>query len=73
MREARERLQGLESEFPCASWLPVVSQNPAESSLVSLKTAKNSSSISNSIFPSWRNWRAMFITAITMTTGIIGM
>ncbi|MGB7442122.1 MAG: CHASE2 domain-containing protein [Coleofasciculaceae cyanobacterium] len=29
VREARERLQGLESEFPCASWLPVIFQNPA--------------------------------------------
>jgi CHASE2 domain-containing sensor protein len=27
-REARERLQGLENDFPCASWLPVISQNP---------------------------------------------
>lgn len=30
VREAREKLQGLESEFPCASWLPVICQNPAE-------------------------------------------
>jgi CHASE2 domain-containing sensor protein len=28
-REARERLQGLEDRFPCASWLPVIYQNPA--------------------------------------------
>lgn len=28
-RDARERLQGLESKFPCASWLPVIFQNPA--------------------------------------------
>ena len=27
-REARERLQGLENDFPCASWLPVAYQNP---------------------------------------------
>ncbi|WP_199245157.1 NACHT domain-containing NTPase [[Phormidium] sp. ETS-05] len=32
VREARERLKGLEKEisFPCASWLPVIYQNPAE-------------------------------------------
>lgn len=30
VREARERLQGLETEFPCATWLPMISQNPAE-------------------------------------------
>ena len=30
VREARERLQGLEHQFPCATWLPVICQNPAE-------------------------------------------
>ena len=30
VREARERLQGMEKEFPCASWLPVVCQHPWE-------------------------------------------
>lgn len=31
VREARERLQGLEDRFPFASWLPVICQNLAES------------------------------------------
>ncbi|MBW4494977.1 MAG: trypsin-like peptidase domain-containing protein [Oscillatoria princeps RMCB-10] len=30
VREAREKLQSIEDEFPCASWLPVICQNPAE-------------------------------------------
>ncbi|BAZ10274.1 hypothetical protein NIES4071_20890 [Calothrix sp. NIES-4071] len=30
VRHAREKLQALESDFPCASWLPVICQNPAE-------------------------------------------
>jgi CHASE2 domain-containing sensor protein len=30
VRTAREKLQGLETEFPCASWLPTICQNPAE-------------------------------------------
>lgn len=30
VREAREKLQGLEDRFPCATWLPVIFQNPAE-------------------------------------------
>jgi CHASE2 domain-containing sensor protein len=29
VKEARHRLQGLENEFPGASWLPVIYQNPA--------------------------------------------
>ncbi|MBE9116196.1 CHASE2 domain-containing protein [Lusitaniella coriacea LEGE 07157] len=28
VREAREKLQGLEKEFPCACWLPLICQNP---------------------------------------------
>jgi CHASE2 domain-containing sensor protein len=31
VREAREQLQGLEHQFPCATWLPVICQNPTES------------------------------------------
>lgn len=30
VREAREKLQSLEEYFPCASWLPIICQNPAE-------------------------------------------
>jgi internalin A len=33
VREARERLEGLENDFPCASWLPVIFQNLGESLL----------------------------------------
>ncbi len=33
VREARERLQGLEKQFPCASWLPVICQNPTKEPL----------------------------------------
>lgn len=29
IRDARERLQGLEDRYPCASWLPLVYQDPA--------------------------------------------
>lgn len=29
VRKGREKLQGLETEFPCATWLPVIYQNPA--------------------------------------------
>lgn len=28
VREARERLQALETQFPCASWLPLIYQHP---------------------------------------------
>ncbi|WP_414585008.1 CHAT domain-containing protein [Scytonema sp. PCC 10023] len=34
MRSARKRLQQLEGEYPCATWLPVICTNPAESAMV---------------------------------------
>ena len=34
MRLARERLQGLEREYPCATWLPIICQNAAEPSMI---------------------------------------
>lgn len=34
LRSARERLQGLEGEYPCATWLPVICQNPGELPMV---------------------------------------
>ncbi|NJM95974.1 MAG: CHAT domain-containing protein [Phormidesmis sp. RL_2_1] len=33
VRQARERLQGLESQFPFATWLPVLCQNPVASTV----------------------------------------
>lgn len=34
VRKAREQLKGLEAIYPCANWLPVIYQNPAEAPLV---------------------------------------
>ncbi len=34
LREAQNKLQGLENEFPCASWLPMICQNPTAEPLV---------------------------------------
>ncbi|NJN12633.1 MAG: CHASE2 domain-containing protein [Richelia sp. SL_2_1] len=46
LREARERLQGLEDKFPCASWLPTIYQHQAEvpftwQSAIPIKTKRN--------------------------------
>jgi CHASE2 domain-containing sensor protein len=40
VRYARERLQGLEKEYPCATWLPVICQNPAVAPLIWSQSAK---------------------------------
>jgi CHASE2 domain-containing sensor protein len=50
VREARERLQGLETQYPGASWLPVMFQNPAVEPLMwrspnhSVSTSRTSAS-----------------------------
>ncbi len=41
VRSARERLQGLEREYPCATWLPVIFQNPAEPPMIWSQDVRN--------------------------------
>lgn len=47
VREARERLQGLETQFPCASWLPVICQNPAVTPPSWVNLIKNQPTVTN--------------------------
>ncbi len=49
VREARERLQGLENQFPCATWLPVIFQNPAEMPLNWGKLFRNTQNLPASL------------------------
>lgn len=58
VRYARERLQGLEKEYPCATWLPVICQNPAVAPMIwsqsfktVISTQKQPSSDSGEIRP----------------------
>ncbi|HBE18347.1 MAG TPA: Chase2 sensor protein, partial [Cyanobacteria bacterium UBA11367] len=70
VREAGERLQGLEGEFPCASWLPAICQNPAEKSLVWPQSGSN---YYNKVLPFRRIIPAIFIAGVVVTTAIAGM
>lgn len=47
LRQARERLQGIENEFPCASWLPVLVQTVPDAPLTwqQLQQAELNSSV----------------------------
>ena len=64
-REARERLQGLESKFPCASWLPVICQNLAQEPI----TWPNPPITS----PWWRGLQAVMLASLAVTGVVIGM
>ncbi|MBW4476056.1 MAG: CHASE2 domain-containing protein [Tolypothrix brevis GSE-NOS-MK-07-07A] len=70
VREAQDRLQGLENEFPCASWLPVMCQNPSSSPLVWQKPILTSTRKS---LPSRRILLMVFQVSLLVTALIIGM
>ncbi len=67
VREARERLQGLESKFPCASWLPVIFQNLAAEPL----TWPELRSIEPR--PWWRSLQNVLLTSVAVTSLVMGM
>lgn len=84
VREAREQLQGLETQFPCASWLPVICQNPAElppkwegwlgkdAGEPQTRNSKIPSPKSNRLTPRWRQLRHILLSSIAVTGVILG-
>ncbi|WP_125061148.1 CHASE2 domain-containing protein [Aphanothece sacrum] len=60
----QQRLQGLETDFPCASWLPLIYQNPNASPPV----WKNSI-----VKPLWKSLRFIFICILLPTGIVMGM
>ncbi len=72
VREAGEKLQGLEAEFPCASWLPVICQNPTEAPLVWSNPTQNPITVNSSLL-SLRQIIPLVLTAsLAITTAIVG-
>lgn len=71
VREARERLQGLEGEFPGASWLPVLCQNPAQIPTTWAQWQGTSKQTPLQQKRPWRrSWAAVAI-ASTLTTSLV--
>ncbi len=83
VRKARERLQGLEGEFPGASWLPVIFQNPAQiPSTWQDLCQENQPEVTNHYLPSekfaliksiWRNRYLLLRTSILTTAVVMGL
>ncbi|HAA27451.1 MAG TPA: transmembrane sensor domain-containing protein [Cyanobacteria bacterium UBA8553] len=74
VREARQRLQGMEENFLCASWLPVICQNPAAEPFTWPKLSKPLEDIppgrgKRSTFPFWR----VFVTSLVVTSVLMGV
>jgi hypothetical protein len=81
VREAREKLQALENDFPCASWLPVIFQNIGESpptwqelcpmSLLTQQQSQNEDSILYiKRVDAWNKWRENNLELVPDLKGI---
>ncbi|PSR18098.1 sensor protein Chase2 [filamentous cyanobacterium CCP3] len=75
VREAREKLQGLEHQFPCATWLAAIFQNPAEPPPTWAALAQPPSAIAApapQAKRSRRRWETV-MTTIAVTAFILGL
>ncbi|GAA6619182.1 CHASE2 domain-containing protein [Scytonema sp. NUACC26] len=70
VQEARQRLQGLEDEFPCASWLPIICQNSVTVSLSWSKLLVCAKARPKMTF--WSRWQTVFLTSLFVTGLVIG-
>jgi len=80
VREARARLQGLELEYPCASWLPVICHNPdiqapTWSELCGnvnrVSTPVNTQPQKRKMLPTQRLLQAVFLISALATTSLV--
>lgn len=79
IREARQKLEGWETEFACASWLPAIWQNPATNDLswqdlqgtpqiAKLKPAKSKQLGRKALF-----WTSLIISSLTLGVRSLGV
>jgi CHASE2 domain-containing sensor protein len=78
VQEARQRLQGLEDEFPCASWLPVICQNLATVPLSWPEPPKPSEEIRQESpeslsLPLWHRIRTLLGMSLVVTSLLMGV
>src|SRR5919199_1925694 len=70
VQEARQRLQGLEDSFPCASWLPVICQNPAA---MPLKWPELPEPSTPPTLPLWHRFRRILGMSLIVTSVLMGV
>ena len=72
VRYARLRLQGLEDEFPAASWLPMICQNPASDALTWQELCSKTKTIPDPKLIA-RNFQSTLIISLIVTGLIAGV
>jgi CHASE2 domain-containing sensor protein len=74
VRYARERLQVLEADYPCATWLPIICQNPAEPPMVWLEPTKNQKFIDKQkLSPRNHQMQILLIVSLVVATLVMGV
>jgi branched-chain amino acid transport system substrate-binding protein len=71
VRQAQEKLEDIENDYPCASWLPIICQNPAENSLLwpqPLVNIVNFQKLKRKIRMLWhrRKWASIIIIGLML-------
>ncbi len=72
VREARERLQGWENNFPCASWLPLICQNPTTLP-ATWEEMRGSKSASRKTSNFWQAIGTVFLSTGIIAASLIGL
>lgn len=82
VREARERLERLEGSYPCATWLPVLCQNPAEApptwqawcgSNQEASALGRFNQRNRQVLLGRRSLRTVFLTSVVVTALVMGV
>ncbi|MEA5626048.1 CHASE2 domain-containing protein [Nostoc sp. UHCC 0251] len=75
VRQARERLQGLEDQFPCATWLPMICQNPAQipPTWDELRSTKTEEDIPNLALSTKRRFTITLLSSLAITALVCGV
>ncbi|WP_019505010.1 CHASE2 domain-containing protein [Pleurocapsa sp. PCC 7319] len=74
VRQARDKLKDIEEEYPCASWVPILCQNPAASTSIGQYFPEQSHSVRWSLSKIRNNFAiALSISALTIGTSSLGL
>ena len=72
VRKARERLHGMEVEYPCASWLPMIYEHPAVESPSWDELLKGNEQERQRV-SIWRNLQTVLVASVLVTSGVMGV
>lgn len=72
VRKARERLHGMEGEYPCASWLPMIYEDPSVEPPTWIELLKGNEEESQRV-SIWPSLRAVLMISLLVTGVVMGL